>query len=247
VEHLTERELFTELRTPGCTHDRAEAIKAVVFERHRNRLEAMAARFTRGRRDPAWDDFVQAGSVGVWLAMRTYDPEGGQAFSTWAYRSVRREMVRHMKRTEYGHLPQRVFEARQQVLRMHREGLPTAEIADATGLTDEQVDLVISEVRVVSLEEATGHDRTITDLLADDADQYADLHRSMEHAEMVKEGLRNLSELEAWVLIRRYGLDGTAPQGFGEIGDELGVSRERARAVHAAAMERMRQHLPRAA
>ena len=52
--------------------------------------------------------------------------------------------------------------------------------------------------------------------------------------------LEMLSEREALVLRMRFGLDGSRPHTLEEIGDRLGVTRERARQIEAKALARLR-------
>src|ERR687897_1040478 len=64
--------------------------------------------------------------------------------------------------------------------------------------------------------------------------------REME-TEHLKEAIEGLPERARYVLVRRYGLDDREPATLAELGDELGISRERVRQVQQYAM-RMLAH-----
>ena len=57
----------------------------------------------------------------------------------------------------------------------------------------------------------------------------------------VADCLAHLSEREAWIVRQRYGLGTDEPQTLQEIGDHLGVSRERVRQLEKQALTKLRQ------
>ncbi len=59
--------------------------------------------------------------------------------------------------------------------------------------------------------------------------------------EQLREAIKRLKPQYQRVLSLRYGLDGGTPRQLHEIGDELGVSRERARQIEQAAFKQLRQ------
>ena len=59
--------------------------------------------------------------------------------------------------------------------------------------------------------------------------------------EALGEALALLGEREQTVIALRFGLHGTEPKTLGEIGDRLGVSRERARQLETNALKQLAQ------
>lgn len=45
-----------------------------------------------------YDEYVQAGYIGLWKAAEKYDPGRGNAFSTMAWYCIRNEIIRYIKR-----------------------------------------------------------------------------------------------------------------------------------------------------
>ncbi|MEM7812070.1 MAG: sigma-70 family RNA polymerase sigma factor [Planctomycetota bacterium] len=74
------------------------------------------------------------------------------------------------------------------------------------------------------------------------ADPDAECRHCDEVSRRVHHGVGDLPERLKLVVTRRYGLDGGTPRRFREIGEELGVSTERARQIFAQALGRMRGH-----
>ena len=64
----------------------------------------------------------------------------------------------------------------------------------------------------------------------------------MENTQL-KESMEEISARERLVLVRRYGLDERAPATLAEIGNELGVNRERVRQLQRNAEHRLRGQL----
>lgn len=45
-----------------------------------------------------YDEYIQAGSIGLWKAAEKYDPSRGTAFTTMAWYCIRNEIIRYIKR-----------------------------------------------------------------------------------------------------------------------------------------------------
>ena len=95
---------------------------------------------------------------------------------------------------------------------------------------------------VASLEEPVGDGTTpLGDLIADTrAVDPSDLAIAREEREGVSAMLRFLPDRHREVLVRRYGLDGSAVQTHREIGRSLGVGDERTRQIEQEALRRLR-------
>ena len=125
-----------------------------------------------------------------------------------------------------------------------REARP-AEIAAELGVPVEQVELAQSAAREpLSLDLELGEDDdTLGELVADD-----DLPPTEEAAERadlraaVAAALDTLEPAQSAVLRLRFGLDGGRPHTLREVGQQLGISGERARQLEAAGLHRLRRN-----
>jgi len=76
-----------------CTHKRltAQAVQKAM-EQHDGLVHAFIRR--QGGGDISYEEALQAGRVGLWYAIRGYDPTRGTAFSTYAWVAICRQ-IRH--------------------------------------------------------------------------------------------------------------------------------------------------------
>jgi RNA polymerase primary sigma factor len=100
----------------------------------------------------------------------------------------------------------------------------------------------------ISLETPIGEEEesTLADLIADAAARApSDEAEEGVLADMLDEALkRHLTPREAQVLRMRFGLDDGQVRTLGEVGDELEISRERARQIEAEAIRKLRTTVP---
>lgn len=67
-----------------------------LFSEHKGLVKSIVKKHS-GRND--FDDLEQVANIALWNAAKTYDPDGGTKFSTWAYRGIE-QAVRNAKRGE---------------------------------------------------------------------------------------------------------------------------------------------------
>jgi len=223
-----------------------------TFAHHNLRLVAKCAHRYRGL-GLSFMDLVQEGNLGLIRAIEKFEHERGFMFSTYAVWWIQQAMIRaiqNQRRTV--RVPSHICEQQIRLRRIEgelsrrlgREPTPE-ELAPKLGISADAVaDLVATLAPIRSLNApALGlEDVELEDLIRDETtvDPTDALERG-ERAEALAELLESLPPRERQVIDWRFGLsEGGEPSTLGEIGQRLGLSRERVRQIEAAALARLR-------
>ncbi len=218
------------------------------------RLVVSLARHFTGRGVPLLD-LIQEGNMGLMHAAEKYDYQKENRFSTYAAWWIREAMQRAIdQQSREIRVPVHVAENMKKVQKAARELQQTfgrdatpGEIAKKLGdKSEEDVKNILTYLQnPVSLETPVGEsgEDSLGDMVEDRTE--ATPEEAMEQLvqkEEVSELLESLSDRERQVIRLRYGLDGGKPGTLEEIGEQLGVTRERVRQIEARALEKLRMN-----
>lgn len=193
-------------------------------------------------------DLVQEGNLGLLKAIDMYDPEKGYKLSTYASWWIRQAILRAIANTgSLIRVPVHAYDSLSKVRRfvdnfkseVGRE--PTEEeIEKETGISIK--DLPIQ--RIVSMDTTIGDegdsDSVLGDFLADESINVSAEAESSMVTEELNEILNELlNEKEIYIIKSRFGFYNGTPRTLQEIGDEMGVSRERIRQIESRALRKL--------
>lgn len=200
-----------------------------------------------------FEDLLNEGNLGLIEAAHRYDAGKGTKFITYAIWWIRKSILKAL--SEHSNMV-RVPNYQLKKVREIREAENTLrrslgrkpkreEISERLSKSVSKIDQVLQlKLREVSLDDKVGKDRdtSISEYLVDrnSSSPEDDLIRR-EANNLVAEAMGFLTDQERTVVTYRFGLTGAPPLTLKDIGEKMGISRERVRQIECQAKSRLRK------
>ncbi|MGH7892990.1 MAG: RNA polymerase factor sigma-32, partial [Thermodesulfobacteriota bacterium] len=203
-------------------------------------------------------DLVQEGTIGLMNAVKKFNPYRGYRLISYAVWWIRAKIQNYIMKF-WSHVKIGTTQAQRKLfhkigrakkdLNIHHDELNESDISKVAGLFGvKNKDVIDMEFRMASrdfsLDTSFKDDDSITylDTVSDTSSNQEEVLESLEQSELAREGLKKglkkLTPREKRVIERRYL---STPQGkLRELGDELGISKERVRQIEVQALKKLR-------
>jgi RNA polymerase sigma factor (sigma-70 family) len=231
-------------------HQQLEQAKTQMIRANLRLVIHVANRY-RGRGIP-FLDLIQEGNMGLMRALEKFEHERGLKFVTYAHWWVRQAISRAItEQYRTVRLPNHVVERKNKFRALVDRlwglfGRPpsTQELSTALGWTPQEVEELQTAIQpIVRLHQPIADDGSLlADVLEDQQAQKPEEMLAEEQLQRrLADCLASLTDREAFILRRRFGLECEHPHTLQEIADILGLSRERVRQLERQAFEKLRQ------